>query len=93
MYGWGWLVRQSVFPRLRTQPYGCFVYALPVVWLVLWRLWSVRFAPASGFYALDDAGRPVRFLSKSSPPATLFGRTGTGRKAFVRQASAAVHSS
>jgi hypothetical protein len=77
-----------LFPRLRTQPYGCLVYVPAVVWVGFWALWSWRFAPASGFYALDDAGRPLRFLSKSEPPAILHGRIGTGRKAFVRQASA-----
>jgi hypothetical protein len=83
-----WLLRAFLFPRLRTRPVGCLVYAPAVVWLVLWQLWSWRFAPASGFYALDDAGRPLRFLSKEPPPASLLGRTGTGRRAFLRQASA-----
>ena len=85
------LVSLFLYPRLRTRPVGCLVYIPTFAWVVIWAVWFWRFAPASGFYELDDAGRPIRFLSTSSPPAAILGRTGTGRKAFLRQASASAH--
>ena len=85
------LVSLFLYPRLRTRPLGCLVHIPTFAWVVIWTVWFWRLAPASGFYELDDAGRPIRFLSTSSPPAAILGRAGTGRKAFLRQASASAH--
>jgi hypothetical protein len=73
-------------PGRPTWPVRYLAYVLTAVWKAIFAV-SLRLS-AAGFYELDDAGRPIRFLSHH-PPDGLWDRSSrsTGRKGFLRQAS------
>lgn len=82
------LYNRFVAPKLRTRPLGGAVIVPWLAWMIFIAIRTIRSwqnGPVSGFYELDETGTPIRYLSRSDPPSSILGRTGSGRRAFLRE--------
>jgi hypothetical protein len=71
-------------PRLRPRAHFLVRNAPMIVAAISLAIVTNRMQRTSGYYHIDSAGRPTRFLSKQMPP-SIHGRLGTSRGVFLRR--------